>query len=74
MCDVKLKDLLKSVGEKADVHLSFRRKPGETWQRVVGCKGDKEIARWMDCDVVKMTWERGEPSKIQIAVEGEPND
>ena len=74
MCDVKLRDLLKSVGEKADVHLSFRRKQGETWQRVVGCKGDKEIARWMDCQVFKITWERGEPSRIWIAVEGEPND
>lgn len=74
MCDVKLKDLLKSVGSKAEVHLSYRRKSGETWQRYVGVKGDKEICRWLDCPVVKMTWERGEPSKIQIAVEGEPND
>lgn len=74
MCDVKLKDLLKSVGETADVNLSFRRKSDERWQRVVGCKGDKEIARWMDCQVLKITWERGEPSRIWIAVEGEPND
>jgi len=69
MPETKLWQMFECVGDKSEIHLSFRKDSTKDWSKIVGTKKDIEILKMEKWIVTAVKWERSNPGIIQIAVE-----